>query len=574
MSTSWYEDQITFVNKFHLRCAILTYVLKIFNMFSKFMLNLLNLNFNAMYFPQPLKLFTLFIFFISYAAFSQDKVNTSNEGDKLIKKGSIEYMKGNYIGALEYFTKAELLIDEHDYKKRFTVKNTIGICYGYLSNYGEALSIYGEALKIAEDNKLIEDQVNVMCNIGILYSSEHDYKSAINIYEKAMVVAYSINSDYSKTLLAINISDIYNKLGDYKKAQFYLKSVETLKKSERFEQIYKINYAESLLIEGKVSEAYQIMKNLERDVNRDDLACYICLVELISKIYGKQNNNDMAIAYANKGVHNATDISDKIDLYDHLSLLYSKKKQYDKALKYKDSVIMTKDSVSVLINKGLFESNKVKLKVQEYQDEIKAKTEKQQRQYYIFIVSIVIVLLIAFVIYRGLRHKIARQAQEKIISDKQHKIVNLELDNLKNNIAEKNRKLSTKALYLSGRNELIEEVMNALSNIPEVTANKKVAEYMKTLKGYLKSDAEWDEFISYFEQANPNFLKTLSARHPQLNSADIRFICYILMNLDIKEISTIFNITVNAATKRKRRIKEKMEIDKDDSLYEYLTKII
>ncbi|MNK23663.1 photosystem I assembly protein Ycf3 [compost metagenome] len=527
-----------------------------------------------MHFFTPLKLLTLLIFFISYSTFSQDKVSTSSEGDRLIQNGSIEYMKGNYIGALEYYTKAELLIDQHEYKKLFTVKNTIGICYGYLSNYGEALSIYSEALKIAEDNKLIEDQINVMCNIGILYSSEYDYKSAISMYEKAMIVAYSINSDYSKTLLAINISDIYNKLGDYKKAQFYLKSVETLKKSERFEQFYKINYAESFLIEGKVSEAYQIMKQLEKDVNRDDLACYICLVELLSKIYSKQDNNDTAIAYANRGVHNATNVNDKINLYNHLSALYTKKRQYDTALKYKDSVIIAKDSVSVLINRGLFESNKVKLKVQEYQDEIKSKTEKQQKQYYIFIVSIVIVLLISFVIYRGLKHKITRQAQEKIISDKQQQIINLELDNLKNNIAEKNRKLSTKALYLSGRNELIEEVMNALSNIPEVTGNKKVAEYMKTLKGYLKSDTEWDEFISYFEQANPNFIKTLSTRHPELNSADIRFICYILMNLDIKEISTIFNITVNAATKRKRRIKEKMEIDKDDSLYEYLTKIV
>jgi len=27
-------------------------------------------------------------------------------------------------------------------------------------------------------------------------------------------------------------------------------------------------------------------------------------------------------------------------------------------------------------------------------------------------------------------------------------------------------------------------------------------------------DIEWDEFITYFEQVNPGFLKTLQARHP------------------------------------------------------------
>lgn len=170
--------------------------------------------------------------------------------------------------------------------------------------------------------------------------------------------------------------------------------------------------------------------------------------------------------------------------------------------------------------------------------------------------------------YLWLKHK---QRQERKLTESKQVITDLELDSLKNNIAEKNRKLSAKALYLSGRNELIEEVMNALANIPEVTSNKKIVEYMKTLKSYLRSDTEWDEFIAYFEQANPNFLKTLSSKHPQLNSADIRFICYVIMNLDIREISTIFNITINAATKRKRRIKEKMGIDKENSLYEYLT---
>jgi len=520
-----------------------------------------------------LKSLFIFLLFTTCSLVAQDKPASSNEGEALLRIGVLEYNKGNYIKALEHFTKAEVLIDKNDHKKLFTVVNTIGICYGYLSNYGEALSTYSKAMKIAEDNNLVEDQVNVMCNIGILYSLENDYKSAINTYEKAIKTANTIDSNYSKTLLAVNISDVYNKLSDYKKAQFYLKSVEKLKKTKQFEQLWKINYAESLLIEGKVHESYTIMKKLEL-TSPVDLACNICVIELLSKIYNAKNNINMAIAYANKAVIRATNKTDKLSLYNQLSGLYSKKKEYDKALKYKDSVIMTKDSLSLSINRGLFESNKVKMKVREYQDEIKAKTEKQEKQLYLFTGAILVVLIISFAIYRGLRHKIARQVQEKIIADKQQQIIALELEGLKNNVAEKNRKLSAKALYLSGRNELIEEVMNALSAIPEVKSNKQVVDYMRTLKGYIRSDDEWDDFTAYFEQANPDFLKKLTAKHPQLNSADIRFICYVLMNLDIREISTIFNITINAATKRKRRIKEKMGIDREDSLYEYLTKLL
>ena len=53
-------------------------------------------------------------------------------------------------------------------------------------------------------------------------------------------------------------------------------------------------------------------------------------------------------------------------------------------------------------------------------------------------------------------------------------------------IAEKNRTLSAKALYLSGRNELIEEVIGSLEN----SGNKEVQPAVKKLKSYLKSDAE------------------------------------------------------------------------------------
>jgi len=520
-----------------------------------------------------IKYLAILLIFNVLVSFSQNKSAAAEESQLLIKSGVKEYTKGNYIKSLEYFIKVEPLIDKTDYKMRFKIKNTIGICYYYLSNYGEALSIYTEVLKFAEDHDLAEEQVNVMCNIGLLYSAEYDYHSAIGIYEKAFKRAQSINSIPAKTLLAVNIADAYNKLGNYKKAQDYLKSVEQLEMNVQTGQLWKINYAESLLIEGKTGEAHDIMRALEKN-NPVDLACNICVMELLSKIYEAKNKIDIAIAYANKGVLDATNKTDKLKLYNQLSLLYSKKKEYDKALQYKDSVIMSKDSVSAAINRGLFETNKVKLKVGEYREEIRAKTEKQQRQNYIFIASIVIVLIIALYIYRVLRHKIARQAQDKIIADKQQQIINLELENLKNSVAEKNRKLSAKTLYLSGRNEILEEIIIALSNIPEVNGNKQIAEYVRSLKGYMKSDAEWDEFIAYFEQANPNFIKKLSSKHPQLNSADLRFICYVLMNLDIREISTIFNITINAATKRKRRIQEKMGIDKEDSLYSYLINLL
>ena len=259
-------------------------------------------------------------------------------------------------------------------------------------------------------------------------------------------------------------------------------------------------------------------------------------------------------------------------MYNQISKLYLLNHDYAIALQYKDSVIATKDSISGLINQEFFETTKIKLKVQRYENELKINNEKHSAERKIFIIAIAFTLLLFFFIYRTLKNRIVKQKQEKIITENQQKIFTLELENLKNNIAEKNRKLSAKALYLSGRNELIEEVVNALSQIPEVSQDKDASNYMKTLKNYVKTDSEWDDFISYFEKVNPAFLSTLKIKHPQLNAADIRFICYIYMNLDIKEISAIFSITTEAGKKRKQRIAKKMEIDADD-LHEYILQL-
>lgn len=56
----------------------------------------------------------------------------------------------------------------------------------------------------------------------------------------------------------------------------------------------------------------------------------------------------------------------------------------------------------------------------------------------------------------------------------------LEQEKLKNEIELKNRKLSAKALYLSGRNELIEETLQSLSKLPEISKDPALVNHIQT----------------------------------------------------------------------------------------------
>ena len=147
----------------------------------------------------------------------------------------------------------------------------------------------------------------------------------------------------------------------------------------------------------------------------------------------------------------------------------------------------------------------------------------------------------------------------------------LEQEHLKNEIEARNRKLSAKALYLSDRNQLIEDILISLSKKPKLSKDLSLANQIRNLKNHLKSDDEWDNFITHFEEVNHGFLTRLKTLHPALTANDVRFLAYIYMNLSIKEIASILNITIEACRKRKDRMALKMEISENITLYDYIS---
>ena len=87
----------------------------------------------------------------------------------------------------------------------------------------------------------------------------------------------------------------------------------------------------------------------------------------------------------------------------------------------------------------------------------------------------------------------------------------LQHEKLKNEVELKNRKLSAKALYLSGKNEIIEEILSELTALPQVAKDNALTAHMRSLKNQLKADNEWDNFIAHFEEVNRGFLTALQS---------------------------------------------------------------
>lgn len=540
----------------------------------------------------------LLVFYFFMATVSAQSIQHC---DSLIKTGVIAMQNSQHVKSLELLTQARSLAQKNQwYKQEFLAINNIGANYYSILEYGEALNYYLEAYTIALKELDPTQEMVVLNNIAILYSKEKKYDKANEYFRKAYGIAKENKDALKVGLYAMNLGNVANEQGDTKLSrQYFTEALPLLSTQPQFIVLAKIGVAECDLQEGKTeiarNAALELLRNT-KDLDFNDIG--ISLNIIIAKSYLKENNIALALTYANRIAERNPNLETNLAVFELLSELHFKNKSYDKALAYKDSILKANTTLNETKNGKLFESSKIKFEIQNYRNELamgETKMANERRLFY-WVLAVVFVV-VAFVIVT-LRNRSIKHQQNKLIAERSEQILALELekgksDNLllekqivekethalleqerfKNELELRNRKLSAKALYLSGRNQMIEDVLRDLSHLPELSKDTAVVNHIKTLKDHLKTDAEWDSFITHFEEVNQNFLNTLKVKHPGLTANDIRFISYIYMNLSTKEIASMLNVTPEACRKRKERISAKMELPENTNLYDYLASL-
>ena len=545
------------------------------------------------------KLFCLFV--LCFVGILNSTASPIEKCDSLVKAGVMAMERNENIKSLELLTQARLLAEKnHWYKQQFLAINNIGANYYSLLEYGEALNYYLEAYTIALKELEPKYEMIVLNNIAILYSKEQKYSKANEYFTKAYNIAKENKEPLKVGLYAMNLGNVANEDKKPKRARKYFsEALPLLTGQPQFITLAKIGLAQCDLLENNPAQARKIAETLlktVKDLEYNDIG--ISLFQILSRSYLAENSIDLGLLYANKILQKKPDLETKIMVFGLLSDLNFKRKAFAEALSYKDSILKANTELNEIKNGKLFESSKVKFEIQNYRNEIALNESKLSSERKIFYSVIAIIVIIVIFIVWSFRNASIKHKQKKLIAERSEQILTLELEKeksdnlileqqfiekettalleqerLKNELELKNRKLSAKALYLSGRNQMIEEVLTELSELPQLSKDVSVVNHIKTLKNHLKSDDEWNNFITHFEEVNQTFLNNLKSKHPGLTANDIRFISYIYMNLSTKEIASMLNVTSEACRKRKERISAKMELPPEVNFYDYLTSL-
>jgi tetratricopeptide (TPR) repeat protein len=528
--------------------------------------------------------------------------NTRTYYEKLSKLYQQATLNRNYSKSMEYLTEMRTLAEKNNWKDlQIEALNDMGLLYTDIFDYDKAMDCYMTSYDIAIKESSIKGQIIALNNIGRQFALEKEYDKSKEYVKKAYDIACKWGDSLRIGQIAMNIAASANETGELDTATKYIDiSLNMLKNQSN---IIGLSHArtvkiETLYLKQQYDEAEQLaLITLEQFSEKqiDDIKAQFLL--FFSKIYEKKGQLQKAIHVANEALNNYPQLMNKIEIYKHLSELYLEMNMFSLAMQYKDSIIITKDSLAKINERDRALNTQIKIDLLRSEKELTHSKLKQKTERILFISIISFISILSLIIVWLFRVQLSKNKQNKIISENNRKIIELELEQekhkkilleqqlkeqevlvlleqerLNNEIEVKNRQLTAKAISESNRIELFEEVIHILSEIPKYEDNQVLRAVIQKLKAQ-RNESLLDDFLSYFEQINPIFLNTLKEKHPDLSANDIRILSYFYLNLSTKEIASLLNILPDSLKKKKQRLACKLGVETTD-LYSYLVNLI
>ncbi len=160
------------------------------------------------------------------------------------------------------------------------------------------------------------------------------------------------------------------------------------------------------------------------------------------------------------------------------------------------------------------------------------------------------------------------------LSKTESELVALRNEKLEAEINLKNSELASSAMHLVKKGELLSKSKGELAHVMKGLDNPQtIAELKKMIKILSEDDnmaKEWEGFAKHFDKVHSDFLAELKDKHPAITPNELKLCAYLRMNLSTKEIAQLLNITVRGVEISRYRLRKKLQIPSETSLFNYL----
>lgn len=119
----------------------------------------------------------------------------------------------------------------------------------------------------------------------------------------------------------------------------------------------------------------------------------------------------------------------------------------------------------------------------------------------------------------------------------------------------------------------IRERLTGLYSRLQGEAKNEVSSLLNFIKMYANSYDLWGDFKLLFDETDPAFLPSLTKQFPLLTPVDLKYCCYLKMNMSNDDIKNVFGISLESVRTHKYRLKKKMSLSKDEDLRNFLLSV-
>ncbi|MBL7989789.1 MAG: tetratricopeptide repeat protein [Chlorobi bacterium] len=446
--------------------------------------------------------------------------------------GIAHFLHGEFAKALRYYYHAIELQQTFDNQMGIAVLlNDIGAVQTEIGDYANAMECFTRSLELRRKHGADPlAQASVLMSIGNVHNELGNHAEALHYFTEALSTGRSLNNERLIAIASNNVGLAYQYLGSYKPAlQHHHTSLELCRTANHRQgeadaihniglcQYHLQQYAEAATNLTQCIRLRQAVGDAHGEVK--DLF-------ILGLVYQAMGDGVKGMQCHRKGLAIAQQIGANLDvgqIHQALSKFLKKRRRYAEALYHHEEYHRA-------FNMAFDQENQRNL-------------EKLM-----------------------LQQQLQREQHEK-------EVLRLKNEQLEMLMHHRQSELSAMALQLVQKNELITWFKQEIRVILQQarTNVRELGEMLITDMDRRTQDSDqWDLFERKLAETQHDFVRNLARRFPSLTPTELRICSLLKINLASKEIASIANVTEEAITAHRRRIRKKIGITETEDLVLFL----
>lgn len=449
-----------------------------------------------------------------------DVFNTTSYEDLkayiLFFRGLAAFEKKDYVVGLPLLFKARKLLEETYFGKfPHSIYYYIGFfnIYYFFEDYKMAAFHCEDALK--EPPNAVFTPMGIYNNLGLCYLKLKEYDKAEKAFKDGIKAAKAQKHINFEVLVRGNLGNLLRLKGEYKRALPYL---------------YE---------EAKVNEKI-IPENAA--ISRMYIANALIMLDSVQK----------AKAFlAPPAIKMPVWTYPTYDLirFETQGRYYTKIGDFGKASRYKDSLLVLKDTLKLQLDYKKVVVLESRLQADKYINERKALQVQvaNERSLRNWVIGGLAAIFLGIVYWLNTR----RKEEKRIHVEERRKAEEM--------LAHANKQLAQFLSNIKEKNELIEKITAQIEEDDKPTIDQtEFANVLRSLqKSVLLTDEQWTDFKELFEQVFPSFFSNLTKKYPDLTAAEERIVALEKLNLTDRLKGNMLGISADSVKKTRYRLRKK-----------------